>query len=298
MACKPNPCIGSNAVCLNKTPPWAKMNQYVPSCAPFEGESMYRSAYTGCAGAKSVSLKPTTFFDPSVTPFDGISTYRSTYIPMPTIPYEKPAWAKKAEFDPSDAPFAGISTYRGDYRGCMGEPVKSLKPTTFFDPSVAPMEDKTTHRISFVPYCIRDSEYARQRSAKPAFEGEASCAPFDGMTTYRCDYFPRCSPPPKSLKPDPRPRFSDQPFADLSTYRNDYPPFHFVDCNGDNLQNCSSGGNGFDSPYCHNPCPPPPDCCSGAIPDRQPQEQASCQVPQPQLSDSMSPADGSNNSCA
>ena len=175
----------SNAVCLNKTPPWAQAKKFAPSCAPFEGVSTYRNTFTGCYAPPSKSLKPSTFFDPSCAPFDGTSTYRSTFTAMPICPYEKPPWAKKAEFDPSDAPFDGLTTYRGDFRGCMAPPVKSLKPVTFFDPSTAPMEEKTTHRISFVPYCLRDSEYAKQRSAKPPFEGEMSCAPFDGMTTYR-----------------------------------------------------------------------------------------------------------------
>ena len=174
---------------MNKPPPWAKKNQFVPSCQPFDGISTYRQAFTGCLAPRTKSLKPATFFDPSCAPFDGISTYRSAFMPVPICPYSKPPWANKGEYDPSCAPFDGISTYRGDYRGCVAPRAESLKPNTTFDPSCAPMDGITTHRAAFVPYCLRESAYAKQKSAKPENEGGMSCAPFDGMTTYRVKSF-------------------------------------------------------------------------------------------------------------
>jgi len=251
-----NPCCGSNAVCLNKPPPWAKANQFSPSCAPFDGISTYRNAFTGCYAPPSKSLRPNNYFDPSCAPLDGVSTYRAAFVPMPVCPVMKPPWSIRGQFDPSCAPFDGITTYRGDFRGCMAPRVQSLKPNSVFDPSCAPMESITTHRCSYIPYCLRDSMYAKQQSAKPAQGVDASCAPFDGITTYRCDFFPRCTERVTSMKPDPRPRFSDAPFDDRSTYRNDYPPFHFVDCGGDSV------GNGCSAPaFCHEKSPPP--CFSG-----------------------------------
>lgn len=79
----------------------------------------------------------------------------------------------------------GLSTYRFDYKGCMGDRVKSLKPFSTFDPSTAKMEGVTTYRVNYIPYCSREYDYAKQPPAKKQVNPGFSCAPMEGVSTYR-----------------------------------------------------------------------------------------------------------------
>lgn len=215
---------------VERTKPIRPDRLYVSSSAPFNGLTTYKEHYHLKCGPRSLSFKPQSTFDPSMAKMEGLSSYKEAYTPKPLFPYTKPSWAKKAQFDASDAPMQGISTYRNDYNGCRGERVKSLKPLSTFDPSSAAMDGMTTYRHTYIPYCPREYQFAKQPLAKKITGGDISCAPLDGMSTYRADYWPKAIIRTPSMKPNSRAAFSDARFADRTTYKNDYNPFTFEKC--------------------------------------------------------------------
>jgi len=85
---------------------------YEPPADPFDGMSIYRTAYIGRTASVRPSMKPDDAAHMSAEPLDGLTTARATYVRhvLPDVePKKKPVWL------PNPAELDDLTNYRKEF---------------------------------------------------------------------------------------------------------------------------------------------------------------------------------------
>lgn len=150
------------------------------------GRTSYKTFFEPKAIEKIPSYRPKMSSLAGRGKFDGTTLYQSEYIPYCIEPYKKPEWSKAEEFNPPHGCVDSTTTYNSAFTGSPGDPAQSTKRFVPFDPNRGPLDDRTTHKIDYIPYCIE-----RTKGYGPDPEDNMKlchCAPFHGETTYKVEF--------------------------------------------------------------------------------------------------------------
>ncbi|XP_033634428.1 stabilizer of axonemal microtubules 2-like [Asterias rubens] len=117
---------------------------------------------------------------------------------------------------PPSASFDGLSTFARDFQPKKVDVRQSLRPAENTQRSDAPFEDRTSHKVSYIPHAVQ-ARYVREQQPY-----QKSQHKFDGLTTFQRDFMNKNAARPDNFKPDATPMKSDLPFEDNTTFKSDY----------------------------------------------------------------------------
>ncbi|XP_072167064.1 stabilizer of axonemal microtubules 2-like [Diadema setosum] len=152
----------------------------------------------------------------SVSPgaFRGTPTYVDDYRKWELPPKEK--LKDHHAYIPSNAAFDGLSTFTRDFPAKRAEMRGSMKPDDRAKVSTSPFDDKTCHRMTYIPHDTQPKFVP----AKPQYKKNPH--KFDGLSTFQRDFTAKQGYVPESCKPSNMPLRSDHPFEDNTTFRQSY----------------------------------------------------------------------------
>ncbi|XP_054281721.1 uncharacterized protein LOC128999315 [Macrosteles quadrilineatus] len=158
------------------------------SSGDFSSDTTHKMSYGAWPG-----FKPPTTIVPADHkligdgPLSHLTTHKHDYTPKPLQEVERVIHEGNLGFsqDPMEDKTTNNMSYQvPDYN--RFEPATSFKPNSIFNPPSSKMDDKTTHKMSFQPFCPPEKE-EYPWAQKPRYQ--APKVRFDGSTIYNGSYF-------------------------------------------------------------------------------------------------------------
>ncbi|XP_041465060.1 stabilizer of axonemal microtubules 2-like [Lytechinus variegatus] len=146
--------------------------------------------------------------------FKGTPTYVDDYRKWNLPPKEQ--LKDHHAYIPPNAAFDGLSTFTRDFPAKRAAMRQSMKPNDEAKVSTTPFDDKTSHRMTYIPHAAQPKFVP----TKPQYKKNPH--KFEGLSTFQRDFNAKQGYVPESCKPSNTPLRSDQPFDDNTTFRQSY----------------------------------------------------------------------------
>ncbi|XP_062936495.1 stabilizer of axonemal microtubules 1 [Cynocephalus volans] len=221
---------------------------YRPASTRFDSRTTHQDDYPIKGLVRTMSCKPPPMPKLCNIPLEDLTNYKMSYVAHPV---EKRFVREAEKFRPCEIPFESLTTHKESYRGLMGEPAKSLKPSArpagldaafcnttefrdkyqawptprvFSKPPVAyvPPEEKMD-LLTTVQAHYTYPKGAPAQSCRPVLPLKKSSR-FEGSTTTRDDYKQWASMRTGTVKPVPHLSLPTEPLDCLTTARAHYVP--------------------------------------------------------------------------
>uniref|UniRef100_G3T6U4 Stabilizer of axonemal microtubules 1 n=1 Tax=Loxodonta africana TaxID=9785 RepID=G3T6U4_LOXAF len=223
-------------------------HHYRPASTKFDNRTTHQDDYYVKGLVNTMSCKPPPMPKLCNIPLEDLTNYKMSYVAHPV---EKRFVHEAEKFRPCEVPFESQTTHKESFRGLMGEPAKSLKPSAkpcaLDKPfsNTTEFRDKyqawpTPHVLSKAPATYAPPEEkmdllttVRAHYTYPRGSPAQSCRPvlqvkkgghFEGSTTTKDDYKQWAHTRTEPVKPTPQLSLPTQPLDYLTTTRAHYVP--------------------------------------------------------------------------
>jgi hypothetical protein len=195
-------------------PPIHQPEEYCKPSGDVDHLTSYTKDYPGHKAGPAKSFRGNHTKHVPTGEFRGNPTYTDDYRrwSLPT----KDTTKSFHSYVPPSAPFEGLSTFSRDFQPKKCELRGSLRPAENTQRSDAPFEDKTSHKVSYIPHSPQ-ARYVRKQDIYQKNPNK-----FDSLTTFQRDFTTKDGRRSDNFKPDATPLKSDLPFEDNTTFKADY----------------------------------------------------------------------------
>nr|CAD7404892.1 unnamed protein product [Timema cristinae] len=193
-------------------------------CGDFSGDTVHKMSYPGWPGVlPAQTIPPIQRSLLGEGPMQDVTTQRHDYRPKPfsrSEPFKPPG-----QIVTSDKPLDDLTTMLASYQPPrrVAQPV-SFKPERYYKKPCDTIDDKTVHKMSYVPWPVKDKECMpwaeKQKYRHP-------CQPMDGNTVYNTSYLPTggySRRQPLKLRESPNLLGGTRKFDDSTVYKRSYFP--------------------------------------------------------------------------